>query len=231
MNEQICCWAVIPAAGIGERIGAEIPKQYLQISGKTILEHALSPFLVNQRIKSLVIALNEKDTYFTHLNIQSNKNIFTVTGGQSRAQSVYNALLEIKDRINSNDFVLVHDAARPCLSENDLNELIDASMDNDVGCILASPMADTVKKVSNGKIVETLDRTELWRAYTPQMFRYHHLLGALDHCLNSNIPVTDEASAIEAVGLQSRVVPGDATNIKITTPDDLIMAEKYLGGK
>jgi 2-C-methyl-D-erythritol 4-phosphate cytidylyltransferase len=229
MNDQVCCWAVIPAAGIGERIGADIPKQYLQISGKTILEHALNPFLVNQRIKSLVIALNDKDTHFSHLNIQSNKDIITVTGGQTRAQSVLNALLEIKGRINSNDFVLVHDAARPCLTENDLNELIDATMMNDVGGILASPIADTVKKVSNGKVMETLDRSELWRAYTPQMFRYHYLLDALSHCITNNIPVTDEASAIEALGLQSSVVLGDSTNIKVTTPNDLVMAEKYLG--
>ena len=231
MNDQVCCWAIIPAAGIGERIGGDIPKQYLQISGKTILEHALSPFLGNQRIKSLVIALNDKDTYFSCLNIQTSKDIFTVTGGQTRAQSVFNALQKIKNRINSNDFVLVHDAARPCLSENDLNELIDATLMNDVGCILASPITDTVKKVCNGSIVETLDRSELWRAYTPQMFRFHHLFNALSHCLKNNIPITDEASAIEAVGLKSCVISGAITNIKVTTPDDFVIAEKYLSAR
>jgi 2-C-methyl-D-erythritol 4-phosphate cytidylyltransferase len=231
MNEKVCCWAVIPAAGIGERVGADIPKQYLQISGKTILEHALNPFLVNQRIKSVVIALNDNDTFFSTLNIRSTKDVITVAGGETRAQSVLNALLELEGRVNPDDFVLVHDAARPCLSENDLNELINMTIPDEVGCILAAPIADTVKKVNNGKIINTLDRSELWRAYTPQMFRFHQLLNALTHCIKYKIEVTDEASAIEAIGLQAGVVLGDTTNIKITTPDDLAMAEKYLGSK
>ncbi|MEM7304215.1 MAG: 2-C-methyl-D-erythritol 4-phosphate cytidylyltransferase [Pseudomonadota bacterium] len=231
MNEKVGCWAIIPAAGIGQRSGSNIPKQYIQISGKTILEHALTPFLDNPRIKAIVIVLNKDDSHFSDLDIHSTKEIHTVIGGDSRTQSVFNALLEIKPRITNDEYVLVHDAARPCLSNNDLDKLMDAAFSNEAGCILGAPMVDTVKKVDNDRIVKTMDRSNLWRAYTPQMFRYELLLNALSDCINKNIPITDEASAIEVAGLMPGIVLGQASNIKVTTADDLMIAEKFLSAE
>ena len=231
MSNEVNCWAIIPAAGIGERIGSDTPKQYIQIADKTILEHALTPFINHGKIKGVVVALNASDTYFSKLNINTNKEIVTVNGGETRTHSVLNALLGLKNKIDTNDFVLVHDAARPCLGEHDLNKLIDATMLQDVGCILAAPVADTVKQVDGDIIVKTVDRSKLWRAYTPQMFRYGLLLDALNNCINNNISVTDEASAIEVMGLRPAVLEGDASNIKVTTPDDLEIAKFYLSNK
>ena len=228
MSDDTRCWAIIPAAGIGERIGAEIPKQYIQIANKTILEHALLPFLNNDKIEGVAVALNANDEHFENLNFDTKKKIITVTGGRTRAHSVFNALLAIKDKLNANDFVLIHDAARPCLSDNDLNKLIDATMQHDIGSILAGSIADTVKRVEGKIIIETLDRSKLWRAYTPQMFRYQLLLDALKKCIDENIPITDEANAIETIGFKPEIVQGDPSNIKVTTPEDLKVAERYL---
>ncbi|MEM7304875.1 MAG: 2-C-methyl-D-erythritol 4-phosphate cytidylyltransferase [Pseudomonadota bacterium] len=228
MNNETACWAILPAAGIGERFGSNIPKQYVKIADKTILEHALKPFLTNENITGVAVALNSHDDHFSNLQIKTSKQFITTVGGETRAHSVLNALIEIENLLDRSDFVLVHDAARPCLSHQDLNALIENTIDLGVGSILAGPVADTVKRVEGNTIVETIDRSDLWHAYTPQMFRYHLLFTALKKCIDKNISITDEASAIEEIGLKVNVLRGDSAKVKITIPQDLKIAEKFL---
>lgn len=223
------CWAVIPAAGIGERVGSSIPKQYIVIAGKTILEHSISPFVNNSRIVGITIALNPQDKHFDALNIKTtSKKIHSVIGGVTRAHSVLSALESIEDKLDENDYVLVHDAARPCLLMRDLDHLIDVCIRHEVGGILGSPVSDTIKQVENSNIVNTLDRANIWRAYTPQMFKLGVLRSAIQKVFTDNISITDEASALEYEGYQPCMVEGDALNIKVTTAEDISLAEMFL---
>ncbi|MFK8028263.1 MAG: 2-C-methyl-D-erythritol 4-phosphate cytidylyltransferase [Gammaproteobacteria bacterium] len=223
------CWAVIPAAGIGERVGASIPKQYLKIAGKTILEHAIHSFVGNSRITGITIALHPHDVHFETLSIKpSSDKIQVELGGETRAHSVLNVLSSIDLYMNHGDFVLVHDAARPCLTDSDLDKLIDAGIHHEVGAILGSRVSDTIKHVENNNIVSTINRENVWRAYTPQMFKYDILKNALESALKNNVCITDEASAIEYLGHQSCMVEGDARNIKVTTVEDIALAEIFL---
>lgn len=229
MNAAQKCWAVIPAAGIGQRVGASEPKQYLQIGDKTVLQHALSNFVDNDRIAGLVVSLNSNDQAYATLDICSeNTPIYTVTGGDSRAESVLNALNFLDDIAGEQDFVLVHDAARPCLKRLDLDKLIDCCLQDEVGGILAAPVSDTIKKVSSDRIVGTLDRDQIWRALTPQMFRFGLLKQALTSAINNSVLITDEASAIENAGYNPVIVEGCEQNIKITHSSDLKIAEIFL---
>ncbi len=224
------CWVVIPAAGIGERVGSSIPKQYLQIAGKTVLQHAISPFVGNGRIAGITVALHPEDTHFSTLEMNATTcdKIHSVIGGETRAHSVLNALDSIEAQLAKDDFVLVHDAARPCLSNNDLDLLIDACLTHEVGGIIGSRVADTIKHVENNNIVSTLDRENIWRAYTPQMFKFGLLQSAIQKAFKDNIYITDEASAIEYIGYQPCMIEGDARNIKVTTAEDISLAEIFL---
>ena len=227
------CWAVIPAAGIGERVGSKIPKQYLQVAGKTILEHSITPFVNSSYMVGITVAIHPQDTCFESLNLKnsaSNK-LHSVTGGATRAHSVLNALNSIEAKVDENDFVLVHDAARPCLSDSDLNHLIASCMAHDVGGIIGVRMTDTIKNVDKDGMVSTLDRENIWRAYTPQMFKFGLLRRAIQSALNDNVYITDEASAIEYIGYQPCIVEGDARNIKVTTAEDVALAEIFLKKK
>ena len=225
------CWAIIPAAGIGQRMASSTPKQYLKIGNKTILEHAANTLLNDARITQVVFALHEKDSYFSQLTLDHAHKIRSVIGGDTRAHSVLNAMHAIQAEINADDFVLVHDAARPCLQNADLDKLIDVCLNHEVGGILAAPVTDTIKRVRGNEIDSTLVRTHLWRAFTPQMFKFKLLYDALTKALSNNVLVTDEASAMEYMQHRPCVVEGSTHNIKVTSPDDLIMAESYLTSK
>ena len=222
-------WVVIPAAGVGRRMGAERPKQYMQLAGRTIIEHTLSRFLDYPGLQRILVALGEQDPYWSHLGCSSDARIERVTGGLERADSVRNALLALVGRAADTDWVLVHDAARPCLGREDLARLIDELRDHPVGGILATPARDTMKRVDGaGEIEATVDRATLWHAQTPQMFRLGPLLQSLELARQRGWTVTDEASALEQAGLRPRVVEGRADNIKITCPEDLAYAEWLL---
>ena len=225
-NEIPNIWAVIPAAGSGQRMGSATPKQYLRIAGKTILEITLELFLLNERIKRVVVARSEDDLIWTTLDCAKNGKIFETLGGSTRALSVFNSLLALKAIANKNDWVIVHDAARPCLSSQALDQFICDLKNDSVGGILAMPAKDTIKQSEEDglRILKTLDRDDVWHAQTPQMFRYGILFDAMEQALDSEFKVTDEASAVEFAGHRPRLIESGSTNLKITTPEDLAIA-------
>ncbi len=221
-------WVVIPAAGVGRRMGTDRPKQYLEMAGSTVIELALRHFLAHPRIRGIVVALDPEDPYWPALNIRGVNPLTTVAGGSQRAHSVLNALDRLAEQAQAHDWVLVHDAARPCLTRTDLDRLLGALDPDPVGGILAAPVRDTIKRACpSRRIARTVDRQGLWHAYTPQMFRLGALRFALRGCLDAGLPVTDEASAIEQLGLPPRLVRGRSDNIKVTRPEDLALA-RYL---
>ncbi len=222
-------WAIIPAAGIGNRMGADRPKQYLSIGEKTVIEHTLERFISQPKITGIVVALDRSDKFWAHLNIVCDKPLKTVLGGAERCHSVLNSLEYLHPIVDSVDWVLVHDAARPCLTLADLNKLIETLSDDEVGGILGLPVRDTIKRSgSDQRIDRTVDRELLWHALTPQMFRVGVLTEALRRSIEDNYLVTDEASAVEHIRLRPRLVEGRADNIKITRPEDLTLAEHYI---
>lgn len=223
------CWAVLPAAGIGSRMGAELPKQYMQLAGATLLEHSLQALLGCARITSVVVALHPQDTRARELPILGSDRVQMVVGGEQRSDSVLAGLDALSEQASPQDWVLVHDAARPCLRVADIDALIAAVVARDTGGILAVPIVDTVKQASADALVErTLDRTTLWRAQTPQMFRLAELRGALRRAQERALAVTDEASAMEWAGYPVQLVAGHAANLKVTVPADLPLAAWYL---
>ncbi len=224
MNDVLpAFWAVIPAAGVGARMAADRPKQYLPLGGLTILEHSLLCFLDHPRLKGLVISLAADDPYWPALPCALDSRIQRVTGGKERADSVLNALLHLHAQgASDDDWVLVHDAARPNLARSDLDQLLGELADDPVGGLLAVPARDTLKRAdAQGRVAETVDRRLIWQAYTPQMFRLGALHRALADSLVAHVPITDEASAIEWAGAAPRLIEGRADNIKVTRPEDL----------
>lgn len=216
-------WAVIPAAGVGARMAADRPKQYLQLGGRTILEHSLSCFLDHPSLKGLVVSLAVDDPYWPTLSCATDPRIQRADGGSERSGSVLNALLHLNALgASDDDWVLVHDAARPNLNRDDLDKLLAELADDPVGGLLAVPARDTLKRVDKqGRVVETVDRRLIWQAYTPQMFRLGALHRALADSLVADAMITDEASAMEWSGQAPRLVEGRADNIKVTRPEDL----------
>lgn len=229
-------WAVIPAAGVGKRMRANLPKQYLPLAGKTVLEQTLSVFINHPRISGIVIAVSKGDSYWQDMenNIRKqlksqDKLLIVADGGNERCHSVLNALQSLSQQVSECDWVLVHDAARPCLSIGDIDKLIDQLGDSDTGGLLGLPMSDTVKRCnSNKEVLETVDRSTLWRALTPQMFPLKLLMDSLQQAIADEALVTDEASAIELQGLRPIMVEGQPGNLKITHPGDLQLAEMFL---
>lgn len=223
-------WAVIPAAGSGVRMGSSIPKQYLSLAGRTVIEHVLAVFLAESRITGITVAVAADDPYWQrYLTRPQAKPVRVAHGGEERAHSVLNALMTLRDELADDDWVLVHDAVRPCLHPRDLEKLVQRGNDDAVGAILAVPLADTVKRVdADQHVVETPARGGLWRAFTPQMFRYRLLMEALEECIRSGQVPTDEAAAMERQRHTVRVVEGRSDNIKITRPDDIALAEAIL---
>ncbi|PAJ73442.1 2-C-methyl-D-erythritol 4-phosphate cytidylyltransferase [Pseudoalteromonas sp. NBT06-2] len=224
--------AIVPAAGIGSRMQSNLPKQYLVINQRTVLEHTLDKLTQIQSINQISIAISSDDLFYNQLNINDAK-IKTVIGGSTRALSVLNALDNLKkNNKNQIDWVLVHDAARPLVSPNDINKLIDMAVLHQKGGILASKVKDTIKKANSAQqvehVLETVPRAALWQAMTPQIFKFDQLHQALSDALAKNIEVTDEASAMEWAGFDVILIPGRSDNIKITTPEDLQLASFYL---
>lgn len=222
-------WVVIPAAGLGKRMQADRPKQYLGLAGRTVIEHTLACFTDHPDIRGIVVCLSDEDAYWPNLDIPSQVPIIRAAGGRERCHSVLNGLAALSGHAGEDDWVLVHDAARPCLSRADLDKLIHDLKDDPVGGILAVPVRDTMKRDNEaGRILHTVDRNGLWHALTPQMFPLDSLRRALELALEDGFEVTDEASALEHAGLQPRLVEGRSSNIKITRPEDLALAEFYL---
>lgn len=216
-------WAVIPAAGVGARMAADRPKQYLQLGGRTILEHSLGCFLDHPRLKGLVVSLAIDDPYWPTLACATDPRIQRADGASERSGSVLNALLQLNALgASDDDWVLVHDAARPNLSRDDLDKLLAELADDPVGGLLAVPARDTLKRVDkHGRVVDTVDRSLIWQAYTPQMFRLGALHRALADSLVADAVITDEASAMEWSGQAPRLIEGRSDNIKVTRPEDL----------
>ncbi|MBZ0332940.1 2-C-methyl-D-erythritol 4-phosphate cytidylyltransferase [Marinobacter sp. AL4B] len=224
-------WLVVPAAGIGQRMKAECPKQYLKISDRFILDITLSRLLDSAPFKGCMVSLNPQDRWWSDSECAKDDRIQTCNGGKERADSVLFALHALEEQADDNDWVLVHDAARPCLHAHDLSNLIDTLFEHPVGGLLATPVADTLKLASKGsepEVQETVDRSQLWRALTPQMFRFGALKSALELCLKNGHGVTDESSAMEFSGNMPLLVEGRADNLKITVPSDLDLAEFIL---
>ena len=224
-------YALIPAAGAGSRMGNSLPKQYLELAGRPLLYHAVRGLAAHPRIEQVFVVLAQGDHRFAHFDWSafSGKLEPLYCGGETRAASVFNGLLAACDTIAASDWVLVHDAARPCLGAAELGRLIDELGDDETGGLLAVPVADTLKRANReAEVMQTESRENLWQAQTPQMFRYRLLVEAL-RAANPAV-VTDEASAIEHLGLRPRLIRGDVRNLKVTYPEDLALAELILKG-
>ena len=222
-------YAIVPAAGSGARFGAEVPKQYLELAGKPLIYHALAALCRCPRIDRVWVVLSPGDGWWQAYDWLSlgAKLEAVFCGGASRGETVINGLAAIADAVADDDWVLVHDAARPCLSQPMLADLFEQLADDPAGGILAVPVADTLKRADGElRIVATESRDGLWQAQTPQMFRYRLLREALA----GKLALTDEASAIEAAGFKPRLVRADASNLKVTFPADLRLAELILQG-
>ncbi|OQW98462.1 MAG: 2-C-methyl-D-erythritol 4-phosphate cytidylyltransferase [Thiothrix lacustris] len=228
-------WVVIPAAGVGARMQADRPKQYLPLAGKTVIEHTLACFAEHPAVAGIVVAITDGDPYWAELtstSLSKQCTVHTASGGRERADSVLNALDYLVNtlQVTADTCVLVHDAARPCLSRHDLDALLVAGASAAAGAILAVPVRDTMKRAQadGSRISHTEERNGLWHALTPQMAALGVLRAALADALQRGLGVTDEASALEYAGLQPLLVEGDARNIKITRPADLALATFFL---
>ncbi|MES9945348.1 MAG: 2-C-methyl-D-erythritol 4-phosphate cytidylyltransferase [Candidatus Thiodiazotropha sp.] len=229
MSSRVRYWAVVPAAGVGQRMGAAIPKQYLDLAGRRVIDHSLERLLSHPRIEGVYLALSPEDELWRGCDFADDPRIVRVEGGEERCHSVLNALAALRQQATDDDWVLVHDAARPCLSRIDLDRLIDTLMKHPVGGLLGVPVRDTLKAVdSDGGVAHTVPREGLWHALTPQMFRLGPLYQALASAITKDALVTDDASAMELAGHRPLMVEGDASNIKITRPEDLQLAAVYL---
>ncbi|MEE9355950.1 MAG: 2-C-methyl-D-erythritol 4-phosphate cytidylyltransferase [Methylococcaceae bacterium] len=238
-------WAIVPAAGVGKRMQSNIPKQYLPLNERPVLEHTLNILLENKNISGLVIALQVDDAYWSDIKIHSEKTVLRAEGGSERVDSVLSALklLSTHELFNAEtDWVMVHDAVRPCLQHHDINKLV-REVETDDGGLLALPVRDTMKrqavvevdsvksKPASTRVEKTIDRENLWHALTPQYFPAVKLKQALEKAQQNKQRVTDESSAMEMLGFSPRLVTGDETNIKITRPDDLGLAALYLSSQ
>ncbi|PXX91508.1 2-C-methyl-D-erythritol 4-phosphate cytidylyltransferase [Marinobacter vulgaris] len=219
-------WLIVPAAGSGQRMRADWPKQYLRLDQRFVLDITLSRLLDNAAFAGCMVAIGPNDQRWPQTDASRDRRISTCIGGAERAESVLAALDALSDRTREDDWVLVHDAARPCLHPDDLARLLSELQDHPVGGLLATPVADTLKRTGPGNhdVEATVDRRDLWRALTPQMFRFLALKQALESAIDSDYPVTDEASAIEFAGQIPCIVEGRPDNIKITVPADLALA-------
>lgn len=228
-------WVIIPAAGVGSRMQADRPKQYLPVAGRSVIEHTLDCFLEHPAVAGIVVAVSADDPYWAVLP-HDPARVFTAPGGRERADSVLNALDYLAEtlRAHADSWVLVHDAARPCLQADDVGRLLAVrGQAGNAGALLAVPVRDTMKRARHDslRVSHTEERNGLWHALTPQMAKLGVLREALTYALTKGLAVTDEASALEHVGLHPLLVEGDACNIKITRPADLALAEFFMRAK
>lgn len=226
-NNTTTCWLIIPAAGSGSRMQLQQAKQYLPLLGKPMLSHTLEAFVDCDFIKGITVALARHDSQFQALSLSGHPKVHSCIGGATRAESVLAGLASLNNA-NDNDWVMVHDAARPCVTSLQLQQLYDALKTSQHGGFWAIPVADTLKRVAENCPLQTVDRKNIVRAQTPQMFRLGELREALLSALASNIDITDEASALEFASIPAIVVEGHGSNIKVTYPDDASLAEFYL---
>ena len=231
---------IVPAAGVGKRMQSNCPKQYLPLNGQSILTHTLGKLLSHPRISKVILVLSENDEYFEECEFSHHDDVIRVNGGKERVDSVFNGLKAIDNA--QYPWVLVHDAARPCLSHQDIDKLIKTCLDANCGGILATPVRDTMKRGSLISLVSsesdfqgelsqvnnTVDRSQLWHALTPQLFKTAELFSAIDDAQKQSLIITDESSAMEQAGFTSLLIVGNSENIKVTHPDDLALAEFYL---
>lgn len=216
--------AICPAAGIGRRMQYKYPKQYIKIQNKTLLEHSINLLVKQICIKKVIIAIHKTDRWYKSLPILKNDKINIVFGGESRAESVRCALKYVK-KVH---WVLIHDAVRPCLHQNDLNQLFKNLYTASTGTILATPINDTIKKSYGNYITHTVQRKNLWRALTPQIFNKKILVNCLNFIYHQGKHITDEASALEECGYLLNFTPGRSDNIKVTYPEDLNFVKFFI---
>lgn len=228
-------WAIIPAAGVGSRMQTEEPKQYLQINGQAVLAHSIARLEAVAAVERIVVALHPQDDRWATLGLPTGPRLQTCIGGADRCHSVLNALNALNalsDHVQPDDWVLVHDAVRPCVSIGDIEHLLEAVTDHPIGGLLAVPVSSTLKRAGpDGNVSATVDRAHLWQAGTPQVFRYELLHTALTEAIAAGELVTDEAAALELAGFAPRLVRGRADNIKITYPEDLVLARLILAAQ
>jgi 2-C-methyl-D-erythritol 4-phosphate cytidylyltransferase len=223
-------FGLIPAAGAGERMGLDKPKQYLELLGRPMLYHSVKALLADARIATVFVVLAPADQEFKrHPWGEFGERVAPLyCGGATRHDSVLNGLIAASSTLEPEDWVLVHDAARPCLAPRELRRLLDALAADEVGGILGVPVADTIKRAdSAGRIQTTEAREQLWQAQTPQMFRHGLLLEALGRTTE----LSDEAGAVEAMGLKPKLVQGSSMNLKVTYPEDLQLAQTILASR
>ena len=217
--------ALIPAAGVGARMGATVPKQYAELLAKPMIEHVMDTFVDCDQIHQIFVVVSADDAYIDDIPTKPRTQILRC-GGATRQASVTNGLQAMQSQVDPNDWILVHDAARPGLTHDLLDKLIAFVKDDAVGGLLALPMVDTIKRSDgHGRAEMTVERSALWSAQTPQMFRHAQLLQALQQAQQHAKQITDEASAIEAMGHRPKLVEGCARNFKVTLPQDLLLAE------
>lgn len=220
-------WVILPAAGIGSRMQADRPKQYLRINQRLLIDYTLEQMLAYPHFSGVVLVLSANDAHWPSSEFYQDPRIQVVEGGAERCYSVLNGLQAVHAQADAQDWVLVHDVARPCIQSQDLDKLI---LDNHPdGALLAMPVRDTMKRGdAQQNIVQTVERKQLWHALTPQKFRYQALINSLTQCLEKKQEVTDEASAMELCGFSPRLIEGRGDNIKVTRPDDLALAQFFL---
>lgn len=220
---------MITAAGVGLRMDSDIPKQYLTINDKTILDYSIKLFLDTTFVRQVVVILSSDDKWFNKSRYAKHPRVVTAIGGSKRVESVLNGLQFLSKISQPNDWVLVHDAVRPCLHPCDLQNLVNALEQDPIGGILAQPISDTLKKASQEQSIEqTICRNQMWAALTPQMFRIGALIEAIKSGIDKNLDLTDDASAFEAMGIKPKLIACRHPNLKITWPSDLMIAEAIL---
>ncbi|MDN5849205.1 MAG: 2-C-methyl-D-erythritol 4-phosphate cytidylyltransferase [Nitrococcus sp.] len=224
------CWAVVPAAGMGQRFGSKLAKQYLRVNGRYVLAWTLEALLAVASIQRIVVALASGDEVWRQLGFADHPRIVTCIGGATRAQSVLNGLRWLVEQgAQPRQSVLVHDAARPCVTPAEIERLIAEVGDHPDGGLLAMPVRDTLKRAdSEGRVAATVNRVGLWQALTPQLFPLGRLLGALEQAAAQGFEVTDEAQALERIGARPRLVEGALHNIKLTHRSDQALIERIL---
>lgn len=227
-------WAIVPAAGSGQRFGAELAKQFHSIGDKLVADHTLSRLLSISKIKKILVPCDISAESWQQVSAVNDQRVELIAGGAERVHSVLNGLRALADSAANDDWVLVHDMARPCITSGDINKLIEQLSGHPVGGILATSISDTLKKINSQSAIEsaiekTFDRSDYRGAQTPQMFRYGLLVRALETMLQEQQVPTDEASAIEYLGEQAMIIEGRRDNIKITHREDLIIAQAIMG--
>ncbi len=226
------CWGIVPAAGVGSRMAAAVPKQYLLLAGRPVIDYTVERLLLHPRIDGVYVAVSATDDYWETTEFARHPDVVSVVGGTERVHSVQNSLAALAPAAAPGDWVLVHDAARPCVRRADISNLIDALVDQPVGGLLGMPVRDTMKRAAaDARVAETVDRRHLWHAFTPQMFRLGMLHDALASAVAAGVVVTDESSAVEMAGYAPLLVEGHPDNIKITRPADLQLAAYYLAAQ